>query len=167
MMCGRKLLKKKENEIENDNTVTKERKKPGRKKKKHKPIDEVKLPDIAPRRAKLAAYFPDDYKKPIKPEKKKRDGGSTSSSSEESYEESNETSSESESESSEDSEKKKEPVYCICQRPYDNRSFMLRCTTCKDWYHGSCLGLTWQEAKKRKPFICPKCEKPTGSPKRK
>jgi len=142
----------------------KERKKPGRKKKKHKSVEEIKIPDIAPRRAKLAAYFPDDYKKPIKPEKKKKDGGSSSSSSEDSYE--TETSS-SESESSE--EKKKEPVYCICQRPYDNRSFMLCCTSCKDWYHGSCLGLTWQEAKKRKPFICPKCQdksKATNSPRR-
>lgn len=133
--------------------------------------------EIAPRRAKLAAYFPEDYQKPLVPEKKPPPSESDSSSE----------SSEDES-AAQDGPKDTRPVYCVCKRPYDNRAFMIQCTRCKvdrsfsflplffsfvfpsrasvsrltsrqDWFHGTCIGISWQEAKKIKAktqkFSCP------------
>lgn len=31
-----------------------------------------------------------------------------------------------------------EPLYCLCQEPWDihNRKFMIHCDHCSDWFHG-------------------------------
>lgn len=34
-----------------------------------------------------------------------------------------------------------ERLWCICQKPHNNR-FMICCDRCEDWFHGSCVGVT-------------------------
>lgn len=35
---------------------------------------------------------------------------------------------------------KKLPVYCVCRKPYDGEK-MVECSTCKEWFHCSCIRL--------------------------
>ncbi|XP_018025449.1 PHD finger protein 3 isoform X2 [Hyalella azteca] len=57
-----------------------------------------------------------------------------------------------------------ERLWCICQRPHNNR-FMICCDTCEDWFHGSCVGITKAMGKKMeedgKEWICPNCKRAT------
>lgn len=34
-----------------------------------------------------------------------------------------------------------ERLWCICQKPHNNR-FMICCDRCEDWFHGTCVGVT-------------------------
>ena len=34
---------------------------------------------------------------------------------------------------------------------------MIGCDYCAEWYHGSCVGVTPEEAKKIDAYRCPKC----------
>ena len=62
-----------------------------------------------------------------------------------------------------DKNKQTRPTYCLCQKPYDGR-FMVQCDVCDEWYHGSCIDITPQEAEQLDKFICPGC--PTLTPTR-
>jgi JmjC domain-containing histone demethylation protein 1D/E/F/lysine-specific demethylase PHF8 len=31
--------------------------------------------------------------------------------------------------------------YCICRRGDDGMLFMVECDSCKEWFHGSCVGI--------------------------
>lgn len=46
---------------------------------------------------------------------------------------------------------------CVCFR------FMIMCDRCEDWFHGNCVGISWQKGRKleklKKEWICPNCEK--------
>lgn len=55
------------------------------------------------------------------------------------------------------------PLYCLCQQPYDGTSFMLACDNCNKWYHGKCVGVPEEEAKRgqRNGYTCPSCAKST------
>ncbi|XP_041080951.1 lysine-specific demethylase phf2 isoform X2 [Polyodon spathula] len=50
------------------------------------------------------------------------------------------------------------PVYCICRLPYDVSRFMIECDACKDWFHGSCVGVDEEEAPDIDIYHCPNCE---------
>uniref|UniRef100_A0A8K9V653 Lysine-specific demethylase PHF2 n=1 Tax=Oncorhynchus mykiss TaxID=8022 RepID=A0A8K9V653_ONCMY len=54
------------------------------------------------------------------------------------------------------------PVYCICRLPYDVTQFMIECDACKDWFHGSCVGVDEDEAPDIDIYHCPNCEKTDG-----
>ncbi|XP_063071848.1 lysine-specific demethylase phf2 isoform X2 [Engraulis encrasicolus] len=54
------------------------------------------------------------------------------------------------------------PVYCICRLPYDVTQFMIECDACKDWFHGSCVGVDEDEAPDIDIYHCPNCEKDHG-----
>uniref|UniRef100_A0A8C9T2G1 Lysine-specific demethylase PHF2 n=1 Tax=Scleropages formosus TaxID=113540 RepID=A0A8C9T2G1_SCLFO len=54
------------------------------------------------------------------------------------------------------------PVYCICRQPYDVSQFMIECDACKDWFHGSCVGVDEDEAPDIDIYHCPNCEKTHG-----
>lgn len=28
------------------------------------------------------------------------------------------------------------PLYCLCQKPYDDTIFMIECDICLEWFHG-------------------------------
>uniref|UniRef100_A0A4W6D1S7 Lysine-specific demethylase PHF2 n=1 Tax=Lates calcarifer TaxID=8187 RepID=A0A4W6D1S7_LATCA len=54
------------------------------------------------------------------------------------------------------------PVYCICRLPYDVTQFMIECDACKDWFHGSCVGVDEDDAPDIDIYHCPNCEKTHG-----
>ena len=33
-------------------------------------------------------------------------------------------------------------VYCVCQRPYSARDYLIQCTLCQEWFHPRCLEQT-------------------------
>lgn len=54
------------------------------------------------------------------------------------------------------------PVYCICGKPYETTRFMIQCDACKEWFHGSCVGLKEHQSRDIDKYHCPKCEKMFG-----
>jgi len=54
-----------------------------------------------------------------------------------------------------------EQLFCICQKPYEERSFMIGCDNeeCKhgEWFHPACVGLGTKEAKEVENWTCPPC----------
>ncbi|ESO88867.1 hypothetical protein LOTGIDRAFT_125461 [Lottia gigantea] len=55
-----------------------------------------------------------------------------------------------------------EPIYCLCKKPYDETLFMIECDVCKDWFHGSCVGVQEHQAADIEIFHCPNCQKKHG-----
>ncbi|KAF9967760.1 PHD finger protein 8 [Mortierella alpina] len=50
-------------------------------------------------------------------------------------------------------------VYCICRGPYDGIEFMIACDRCEEWFHGRCIGMKPQEAKKSNHYYCETCQR--------
>ncbi|KAF8942370.1 hypothetical protein BGZ47_006556 [Haplosporangium gracile] len=50
-------------------------------------------------------------------------------------------------------------VYCICRGPYDGVEFMIACDRCEEWFHGRCIGMKPQEAKKSNHYYCDTCQR--------
>ncbi|KAJ3415415.1 hypothetical protein HDV05_005009 [Chytridiales sp. JEL 0842] len=50
-----------------------------------------------------------------------------------------------------------ERLYCTCLQP-DNGQFMIQCDKCKDWYHGSCVGITEKRASSIDSYECKLCK---------
>ncbi|XP_012941200.1 lysine-specific demethylase 7A [Aplysia californica] len=50
-----------------------------------------------------------------------------------------------------------EPIYCLCRLPYDETRFMIECDVCKDWFHGSCVGVQEHQAVDIEIYHCPNC----------
>lgn len=48
-------------------------------------------------------------------------------------------------------------LYCLCHGP-DDGGFMIQCDYCEEWFHGSCINLTAEEAKEIDQYLCPKCD---------
>ncbi|KAG0047748.1 hypothetical protein BGZ83_007249 [Gryganskiella cystojenkinii] len=48
-------------------------------------------------------------------------------------------------------------VYCICRGPYDGVEFMIACDRCEEWFHGRCIGMKPQDAKKSNHYYCDQC----------
>ncbi|PAV75322.1 hypothetical protein WR25_00940 [Diploscapter pachys] len=53
-------------------------------------------------------------------------------------------------------EKETEEVYCICRRPHEGK-FMIECDTCNEWYHGTCVNISPEEAKHIDKYNCNGC----------
>ena len=53
----------------------------------------------------------------------------------------------------------KDMKYCICREPW-NRTKMIGCDYCEEWYHIACLSLKRSDVQKLKniQWKCPKCE---------
>jgi transposase InsO family protein len=47
-------------------------------------------------------------------------------------------------------------LYCICRQPHGGR-FMIQCDGCDEWFHGSCVNLTEEEAKGMGDYFCHNC----------
>ena len=62
--------------------------------------------------------------------------------------------------SEQEEESSSQKLYCVCQKPYDNR-FMISCDECEEWFHGSCVGVTKKQgeklAKAKTRWVCPVC----------
>ncbi|KAJ8303770.1 hypothetical protein KUTeg_018693 [Tegillarca granosa] len=48
-------------------------------------------------------------------------------------------------------------LFCVCRRPDDGK-FMIRCDKCKEWFHGSCVGVTSEEGAEIDEYICKDCQ---------
>ena len=48
-------------------------------------------------------------------------------------------------------------LYCICQTPYDPTLFYIGCEKCGEWFHGSCVGVTEEDAQYMDDYCCDKC----------
>ena len=47
-------------------------------------------------------------------------------------------------------------IYCLCRGP-DTGSFMIQCNECREWYHGTCVKVTAEQAKSIDIYECPPC----------
>lgn len=58
------------------------------------------------------------------------------------------------------SEDDPDKLWCICRKPHDGK-FMICCDTCKDWFHGHCVGVTKlmgdRFEKEGKEWFCAEC----------
>ncbi|KAK3911689.1 Lysine-specific demethylase 7A [Frankliniella fusca] len=52
-------------------------------------------------------------------------------------------------------------LYCICRKPEGYNRFMIECSTCLEWYHGSCVGVTKKNSQGllKQDWHCPKFQK--------
>mmetsp|Transcript_22205 Transcript_22205/g.73085 ORF Transcript_22205/g.73085 Transcript_22205/m.73085 type:complete len:108 (-) Transcript_22205:72-395(-) len=50
-----------------------------------------------------------------------------------------------------------EEVYCICRQGYEEGEFMIECDHCKEWFHGSCVGVEEEAAEEWETWTCDKC----------
>ncbi|PSN57336.1 hypothetical protein C0J52_02107 [Blattella germanica] len=53
-------------------------------------------------------------------------------------------------------------IYCLCGQPYDANKFMIQCDVCKDWFHGSCVGLKEYLSYDLDKYHCPHCQQSFG-----
>ncbi|KAJ3003564.1 hypothetical protein NUW54_g5232 [Trametes sanguinea] len=58
--------------------------------------------------------------------------------------------------------RKSSKTYCICKKP-DDGSPMIRCASCKDWFHFRCVELSEKDAEEIQLYICPSCHQKTGA----
>lgn len=49
-------------------------------------------------------------------------------------------------------------VYCVCGQPYDETRFMIQCDACREWFHGSCVGVWEYVSVDLDKYHCPQCE---------
>lgn len=56
-----------------------------------------------------------------------------------------------------DASEEEPALYCICRKPDTNR-FMIGCDECEEWFHGDCVNITAQFAKKIQNYYCPPCK---------
>ncbi|XP_060577068.1 lysine-specific demethylase 7B-like isoform X2 [Ruditapes philippinarum] len=60
------------------------------------------------------------------------------------------------------SDEDKDTLYCICRQPYNENEFMIECDICKDWFHGSCIGILEHQAPDIEIYHCPNCQADHG-----
>ena len=53
----------------------------------------------------------------------------------------------------------KERVYCICRMPNDKATPMIFCGTCKEWFHGDCIGVDISVIGETEKWMCDECKK--------
>lgn len=49
-------------------------------------------------------------------------------------------------------------VFCKCELPFNPDVFMLKCESCKDWYHPDCIDMPADHAKQIDNFTCDSCQ---------
>ncbi|KAH3725812.1 hypothetical protein DPMN_051661 [Dreissena polymorpha] len=49
-----------------------------------------------------------------------------------------------------------EQVYCMC-RGIDDKSFMIACDVCEEWFHEKCVGVTEKQGEKIDLYTYPSC----------
>ncbi|CAH3131910.1 unnamed protein product [Pocillopora meandrina] len=47
-------------------------------------------------------------------------------------------------------------VHCLCMQPWGNR-FMIQCDVCGTWHHGSCVGVSEEDADAMPEYYCDMC----------
>lgn len=49
--------------------------------------------------------------------------------------------------------------YCICRRGDDGLLFMIECDSCKEWFHGQCVGIydDMENAQSQSQYLCIGC----------
>ncbi|CAJ0759961.1 3282_t:CDS:2 [Entrophospora sp. SA101] len=52
-------------------------------------------------------------------------------------------------------------LYCVC-RSSDGQSFMIECDECDEWFHGTCVNITNEEATLIDKYYCPNCTEAKG-----
>eukprot|EP00049_Salpingoeca_infusionum_P007103 m.115734 g.115734 ORF g.115734 m.115734 type:complete len:651 (+) comp13579_c0_seq2:35-1987(+) len=52
-------------------------------------------------------------------------------------------------------------VFCVCRGP-DYGLFMIACSVCDDWFHGSCVNVSELEGQTIDEYVCDACERSTG-----
>lgn len=55
-----------------------------------------------------------------------------------------------------------EEVYCVCRKPYYHDQFMIECDVCKEWFHGSCIGIEEFQGNDIETYHCPNCQPEHG-----
>ncbi|KAJ1344898.1 hypothetical protein BSLG_000413 [Batrachochytrium salamandrivorans] len=53
-------------------------------------------------------------------------------------------------------------LFCICQKPYDEKKFYIQCDKCDDWFHGSCMHVSEAESESIDKWYCAACRAKTG-----
>jgi lysine-specific demethylase PHF8 len=59
-------------------------------------------------------------------------------------------------------EESDDETYCLCRRAYTDGDFMIQCDICKDWFHGSCVGVEEHQAGDIDTYHCPNCQPEHG-----
>lgn len=49
-------------------------------------------------------------------------------------------------------------IYCICKTLYNPNLWMIACDICNEWFHGKCVQITANEARKIQTYACPFCQ---------
>ena len=62
-------------------------------------------------------------------------------------------------------EEPEEDVYCVCRGPYSKHRFMIECYSCKEWFHGDCVGVSEGDADNIEDYYCSQCQVHHGPPK--
>lgn len=52
-----------------------------------------------------------------------------------------------------------EKLYCVCRTPYDQTRFYIGCDLCSNWFHGTCVNITEEQARFIDSYICEDCRK--------
>ncbi|XP_056018158.1 nucleosome-remodeling factor subunit BPTF-like isoform X3 [Ostrea edulis] len=53
----------------------------------------------------------------------------------------------------------KSRLYCVCKQPYDDSKFYIGCDLCSNWFHGSCVNISEDMAKRIDSYVCEECKK--------
>lgn len=56
-----------------------------------------------------------------------------------------------------DDDRSGQKLYCICRTPYDKSQFYIGCDSCHEWFHGSCVNVTPEQADKMDLYYCARC----------
>ncbi|XP_072022226.1 nucleosome-remodeling factor subunit BPTF-like isoform X2 [Amphiura filiformis] len=49
-------------------------------------------------------------------------------------------------------------LFCVCKTPYDESQFYIGCDMCQNWFHGSCVNITEEEAEQLNEYVCKECD---------
>ncbi|XP_022313989.2 nucleosome-remodeling factor subunit BPTF-like isoform X2 [Crassostrea virginica] len=53
----------------------------------------------------------------------------------------------------------KSRLYCVCKQPYDDTKFYIGCDLCSNWFHGNCVNISEDMAKRIDSYVCEECKK--------
>lgn len=53
----------------------------------------------------------------------------------------------------------KSRLYCVCKQPYDDTKFYIGCDLCSNWFHGSCVDISEDMAKRIDSYVCDECKR--------